>query len=415
MANLAKQNRVVVTGLGALAANGIGKDAFWDSLIKRESGIDKITLFDASGYSSQIAGEVRGFDFGNYTRTGFKVKRLARHTQLAIAATSLAIQDAHLDKSAMDKVAPIPVIVGISGSSVEVIENNTERLNRLGPKRVSPHGVSSCQPHAVAGAVAQVLKTDTTLTTIATACPAGLDAVQKAVMEIRHGKAELVVACGSDAPITPLTVASFGMMGMLPSDIEHPQQASRPFDRDRQGGILAEGAGVIILESLEHAIARGAKPVLEIMGYGSVNDRPEEESGTGLLEAMKQALANSCFLPRDIDYISAHGPSDPVIDRVETEMIKRVWGDAAYHIPVSSIKGVTGNPLAAAGVLQTITCAIAMEKGIIPPTANYENADPACDLDYVPKARRGRIRRALINLHGLGGGNSSLVVQRVEI
>jgi len=414
MANLAKQNRVVVTGLGAIAANGIGKDAFWKSLIQGQSGIGLITLFDASSYPVQIAGEVKNFDFSQYAENRFNVKRLARHTQLAIAATKLAINDAGLTQDMILRCEPVPVVIGVSSGAIEIIEQGKERLMNKGPKRVSSYIVGAGQPHAVSSSVARVLGVRTTLTTISSACPAGLDAIENAASMIRSGKAEIAMAGGTDAPINPLTVACFNAAGMLPKKEIDPSKASRPFDRDRQGGILAEGAGMIVLESLEHAIARGAVPLIEIRGYGSSDDCADKESASGLLDSMNRALANSCIRPENIDYICAHGPGDPMIDRVETAMIKEVFGNHAYSIPISSIKGVIGNPLAAAGVLQMIACAMAMQKDRIPPTANYENTDPVCDLDYVPKTRRGKIRNALINLHGLGGNNSSMVVQRVS-
>ena len=413
MATLSRYSRVVVTGLGALAANGVGKLDFWRSLLERRSGIDRITLFDPSEHPIQIAGEVKSFDVTSFFGDGVKPKRLARQTQLALAAAQMAIQDAGLERSGMRQKGAVPVVIGVSSSAIEVIEQGKERLLSHGPARVGSHVVSACQPHAVSSAIGQWLGADTVLTTISTACPAGLDAVAMAADAIRGRRAEIAIAGGADAPINPLTVACFGAAGMVPKGMGEPAQASRPFDRDRRGGILAEGAAVVVLESMEHALARGAQPLLEIMGYGTASDNGHGEPASGLFEAMTRAMANSCVLPEDIDYICAHGPSDPVIDRVETEMIKKALGERAFAIPVSSIKGVTGNPLAAAGVLQVVTCAMAMCHNQIPPTANYENADPACDLDYVPRARRGKVNRAMINLHGLGGGNSALVVQRV--
>lgn len=412
MATLSRHSRVVVTGLGALAANGNGKTAFWKTILERRSGIDRITLFDTSGLPIQIAGEVKDFDLAAFCDVRMNPKRLARQTQLALAAAQMALNDAALDRDAIRKVQPVPVVIGVSSSAIEIVDRSKEQLLNHGPRRMSPYLVGASQPHAVSSAVGHWLGVDTMPTTLSTACPSGLDAIAMAAAAIRSGRAEIAVAGGADAPINTLTVASFAATGLTPENVENPAKASRPFDRDRRGGILAEGAAVVILESREHALARGVHPILEIMGYGTANDRTGDEPASGLYDSMTRALANSCLLASDVDFVSAHGPSDPVIDRVETGMIKRLMGGHAYSIPVSSIKGVTGNPLAAAGVLQIVAAAMAVETETIPPTANYEHSDPACDLDYVPKARRGRIHRALVNLHGLGGGNSSLIVQR---
>ncbi len=411
MATLSRYSRVVVTGLGALAANGTGKDAFWKSLLACRSGIDRITLFDASKYPIQIAGEVKDFDITSYCAERVKPKRLARQTQLALAAVHMAIRDAGLTQAMLSSFSPLPIIIGVSSSAFEVIERAKEQLMSRGPEYISPYVVSACQPHATATTMASALNVKAIPSTISTGCPAGLDAIASAAAMIRTHQAEIAIAGGADAPVNPLAVACLSAAGMLPADIQDPGTASRPFDRDRKGGILSEGAGVLVLENMEHALARGATPLLEIVGYGMAGDKPGSESGSGLLATMNRAMANACACPEDLNYVCAHGPSDPTIDRVETEMIKHALGEQAYKVPVSSIKGVLGNPLAAAGPFQVIACAMAMQEGMIPPTANYENADPDCDLDYTPKPRRARIKTALINLHGLGGGNSSMIVR----
>jgi 3-oxoacyl-(acyl-carrier-protein) synthase len=306
-------------------------------------------------------------------------------------------------------------MVGVSTSAIEVIERGKDQMVSRGPAKVSSYIVSACQPHAVASALAISLGVETQVETISSACLAGLGAIERAYQMIRQGKQDIALAGGSDAPITPLTVASFGSTGMVPDWRGPPEKASRPFDRDRMGGILAEGCGFIVLENLEHALARGASPGFEIVGTGGSMDLPETESGSGLATSMSMALDNAGCLPDKVDYVCAHGPSDPVIDRVETEAIKAILGERAYAVPVSSIKGVTGNPLAAAGPLQLITCGLALRTETIPPTANYEHRDPECDLDYVPgPPRRAQIRTALLNVHGLGGTNGTVVVRKAE-
>ncbi|HEY8240805.1 MAG TPA: beta-ketoacyl-[acyl-carrier-protein] synthase family protein [Kiritimatiellia bacterium] len=408
------KKRVVVTGMGILAANGNGADAFWNSILKCKSGIAPIRLFDPTDFHIKVAGEVKDFDLAQFVNGHINAKRLGRHTQLALAAAQLAIKHAGLSRDDLIRAEPIAVVVGVSTSAIDVIEGGKERMASLGPKKVSSYVVGACQPNAVASMISAYLAVRTQILTISTACPAGLDAVATAAATLREGRADIAIAGGADAPVNALTVASFGSTGLVPSDVADPARASCPFDRNRGGGVLAEGAGMLVMETLDHALARGATPLVEITGFGSCGDMAEDDPGTGLESAMSMALANAGRLPKDVDYVCAHGPSDPIIDRVETAMVKGALGDHAYKIPVSSIKGVTGNPLAAAGPLQIAACALAMRDGLAPPTANYETPDPACDLDCVPnKPRRMKIRRALVNIHGMGGGNSSVVVEAV--
>lgn len=412
------RQKVVITGLGAIAPNGTGVDEFWANLLTCKSGIGPITLFDTTDFPVRIAGEVKKFTLHDYTNGRFNPRRMGRHTQLALAAAQLALEHAGVDLDAPGDIGhdcPVTVTVGVSSSAFDVIEKGKDRMARVGPKRASPYVVGASQPHAVATVLAESIPFPTQCTTISSACAAGLQAIETAAAVIRSGKADIAIAGGSDAPITPFAVASFGAAGLLPSINGNPSRASRPFDYKRSGGIMAEGAAMIILESLEHAIARGAHPLAEIRGYGAMLDEPGEKPASGLKSAMSLALANSGLLPEDVPYVCAHGPSDPILDLAETEAIKSVFGNRAYRLPVSSIKGVTGNPLAAAGPLQVTACIMAMLNGQIPPTANYEVPDPLCDLDYVPnQPRAARITRALINVHGMGGGNCSLLVEGVE-
>lgn len=408
------KRRVVLTGLGIVAANGIGKQSFWDSLLAGDSAIDFLDHFDTSEYAVKIAGVVKSFNLTDYFPNQFKPGRLARQTQLALVAAKLALEDARLSPPALKKVSPIAVMMGVNTSAVDYIEKTKERLMKFGPQRLPPTAISTVQPHAVSSSIVEMLGVNIRALTFSTACAAGLDAIARAAAEIRAGKVEIAFAGGTDSSINPLSVACFGAAGLVPKNVTDPRRASRPFDRDRAGGLMSEASGVVVLEELNHALSRGAKPYLEVTGYGFYTDEIGSEPASGLQVTMAEALANAGRYPEDVGYVCAHGPSDIVIDRVETSAIKAVLGAHAYRIPVTSIKGVTGNPMAAAGALETATCALIMQNGLVPPTANYQFPDPLCDLDYVAgRPRQAEIRCALINIHGLGGANSSLVVEKV--
>jgi len=409
------RRRIVITGLGVVAANGIGKQAFWKSLLAGESAIDFITHFDTQKYSVKIAGVVKEFNFTDYFQNQFKPSRLARQTQLALVAAKLAFEDAGLTQAILRQSGPVAVMMGVNTSAVDYIEKSKERLMKFGPERMPPTAISTVQPHAVSSSIVEMLGVNVRALTISTACAAGLDAIARATADLRAGKAEIAFAGGTDSSINPLSVACFGSAGLVPKNVTDPRRASRPFDRERAGGLMSEASGVVVLEELTHALSRGATPYLEVTGYGFHTDEIGSEPASGLRLTMSEALANAGRYPADVDYVCAHGPSDSVIDRVETAMIKSVLGSHAYRIPVTSIKGVTGNPMAAAGALEVATCALIMRNGLVPPTANYRFPDPACDLDYVPgQSRIADIRCALINIHGLGGANSSLVVEKVD-
>jgi 3-oxoacyl-[acyl-carrier-protein] synthase II len=408
------RNRVVITGMGILAPNGIGLKAFWDSLIAGRSGVGPITRFDPSAFESRIAGEVKNFDPLDYIEAKFKPKRMARHTQFAFAAMKMALADAEFEPSKHSVDHPIPVMLGVSTTAMDILDECWGDLSERGPRGVRA-GVIDGQPQAATQVLTMALGISAHATTISSACPSGLDAVATAAAMIRRGEADIAVAGGTDAAITPVTMASFATAGLSSTRNSDPERASRPFDLLRDSGIISEGAGMLILENYETAVARGVTPHLEITGYGTQGDDYSSNELFGLGQTMRSALTSAGRTPEDVDYICAYGPGHPALDIVETDMIKRVFGRRAYSIPVSSIKGVTGNALSAAGPHQIITCALCFKHGMIPPTANYEVADPRCDLDYVPgRFRNRRINTALINVRGLGGGNSSLVVERVQ-
>jgi len=410
-----KQNRVVITGMGVLAPNGIGLDAFWESLVAGRSGIGPITRFDPKNLRSQIAGEVKNFDPKDYIETSMKPHRMARHTQFAYAATMMALDDAGINLSANDLPSPTPVVVGVSTSALDVIEKVFRDSDRKGMNGVSPLALGASKPQAAANVIADRIGACADAATISSACPSGLDAVAIAAAHIRHGDAEVAIAGGADAPITEHGMASFVASGLSSMRDSDPQTASRPFDRERDSGVISEGAGMFILENYERARARGARIYLEISGYATQRDASPEEPASGLAPAMRLAIANASQTSEAIDYISAYGPGHPVLDAAEVRYIKEVFGKRAYSIPVSSIKGVTGNPLAAGGPLQIASCALSFYHQLIVPTANHDRADENFDLDFVPhKARKAKLDCIILNVRGLGGSASSMVMDRAN-
>jgi len=409
------RRRVVVTGMGVLAPNGIGLKAFWQSLIAGESGIGPITLFDASGFKSRIAGEVKNFNPDDYIGASEKPRRLSRGTQLAFAATQFALRDSRIDLLRLSNTGngPLPIVLGVGTSAMDVLQTGFDSLRDRGPASIRPFAVGSCAPQAAASFIGRRLGVPTKTSTISSTCVAGLDSIATAAATIRNGESEVAIAGGADAPITPLAIASFTTAGLSSCRNGDPERASRPFDRERDSGVISEGAGVLVLESVEHALARGARVYCEVTGYGLQMDSDPEFPGSGLESTMGAALANAGCMPGEIDYICAYGPGHPIFDKVELAMIGRVFGTRAGRVPITSIKGVTGNPLAAAGPLQLAASALSLQKDLIPPTANCENLDHDCELDIVRgRARRSKINRVLINVRGLGGGNSSLIVER---
>src|SRR2546421_2504666 len=401
-----KRNRVVITGMGILAPNGIGNDKFWESLLAGRSGIGPITLFDASELKSRIAGEVKDFDPHNYIEAELKPKRMARHTQFAYAATMMALKDAGLEISEADFPSLTPVVVGVSTSALDVIENVFRVSDDRGIDAIAPTALGASKPQAAANVIADRIGASAHAATVSSACPSGLDAVALAAAMIRSGAAELAIAGGADAPLTEHGMASFIATGLSSFRNGEPEKASRPFDSERDTGVISEGAGMFVLENLERALARGAHVYLEIGGYATQRDRAVDDPASGLADSMRLALANAARSEEDIDYISAYGPGHPVLDAAEVRYIKEVFGERAYSIPISSIKGVTGNPLAAGGPLQVAACALSLRDQIIPPTANYELPDPDCDLDFVPRPRKAKLDSILLNVRGLRGSAS---------
>jgi 3-oxoacyl-[acyl-carrier-protein] synthase II len=409
------RNRVVITGMGILAPNGTGLEAFWESLLAGQSGIGPITLFDATDLKSRIAGEVKNFDPFDYIEPELKPKRMARHTQLAYAASMMALEDAGLDLNHLDLPSPTPVIIGISTSAIDVIESVYFAVRDKGANRAPTTSAAASIPQAAANVIADRIGVSAHAATVSSACPSGLDALAEATRLIRQGDAEIAIAGGADAPITRLTMESFIAAGLSSERNGEPEKASRPFDVDRDSGVISEGACLMVLENIERAEARGARAYLEIAGFAKQRDRDLAMPGCGLADSMRLALANAGRLGNDIDYISAYGPGHPVLDAAEVRYIKEVFGERAYEIPISSIKGVTGNPLAAGGPLQVASCALVIRDQLILPTANHETPDPGWDLDFVSsQPRKASVDCALVNVRGLGGSSTTAVVNRVD-
>jgi 3-oxoacyl-[acyl-carrier-protein] synthase II len=407
---------VVITGMGVLAANGIGVSAFWESLLAGRSGIGPITLFDAQNQNLRIAGEIKNFHVRDYLGSQVNEKRVGRHTQLALVGTQMAIEDAGLTRAELTRQARVPLFFGVSTCAMDLIESGMHRLFDHGAARFSPYIVSNALPHGVTNTVAQYLAINADGRTLSSACQSGAESLYQGAQLIRSGQSDLVIAGGVDAPMTAFTIAAFSAGGLRPAsyDEQHPEKASRPFDLHRTGGVLAEGAAVLVLEHLDRARERGATVYAELTGTSTASDPYGSEPTSGLSTTMRDALYNAGITPGQIDYINAHGPSEPVMDYVETKAIKDVFAHHARRIPISSIKGVTGNALAAQGPMQVIATLLAMRDQTIPPTANLETPDPQCDLDYTPLTpRKGRIDRALVNAHGLGGGNTSMVLEHL--
>lgn len=408
------QDRVVVTGMGIVAPNGIGLDAYWDSLIHCKSGIAPITLFDISDIPLKIAGEVKNFDLKDFFGKNCKPQRLARQTQFALVACKMALEHAGLSEEFLRRGAPLSLVMGICSGAVDVTEQAKEILMTRGASRVRPHIVGSCQPHAIGAALVQMLGVQTSVTTISAACPSGLDAVAAAARMIRNGQTDLVVVGSADSPLNISTVASFCAAGIPSISTDFPpEEISRPFDLKRSGVVLSEGAGFLVFERLDSALARGAIPYMEIVSGATVTDTPGTTGMEGLFHSMNMAMMNAGIRPAQMDYICANACSDLGGDMAETEWIKKLFGECAYQIPVSSIRGVTGHPLAAAGMFQVIACALMIKHQRIIPTANLRNPDPNCDLDHVPlDARNAKMTFAMANGHGMGGENSTIIMKR---
>ncbi len=416
-ANASQPRRVVVTGIGTISALGHTLEDFWGSLTKGRSGIARVTRFDPTDFPSKVGAEVRDFDPGKYMDPK-EAKRNDRYTQLAVAASRLAIEDAKVDTS---KLVPerFGVIIGSGIGGMETIENQSRVLFERGPGRVSPFTIPSLIANIAAGVVAIEFKAKSVNFGVVSACASGSHALGEALRHIRDGHADIMLSGGSEAAITRLGYAGFCNMKAMSTDFnDTPEKASRPFDKLRDGFVMGEGAGVLVIETLEHAQARGARIYCELAGYGATCDAyhitGQDQEGKGLALCLDRALAEAGVKKEEVGYINAHGTSTPINDRCETLAIKRTFGDHARALSISSTKSMTGHLLGAAGGVEAAVCCLAIHHGVIPPTINYENPDPDCDLDYTPNAARQRkVDVAVSNNLGFGGHNASLVFRRL--
>jgi len=409
------RRRVVITGIGMISPLGIGNEPTWQGLLEGRSGIGPITKFDATDYACRIAGEVKGFDPEKWIEKK-EIKKSDTFIHYAVAAAQMAVDDSGLDtlKEDPDRLG---VIIGSGIGGLPLIEETHRKLLEKGPSRISPFFIPGLIVNLAAGHVSIRFKAQGPSSAPATACATGAHAIGDAFRIIQHDDADIMFAGGSEAVITPLAVGGFSAMRALSTRNDEPQRASRPWDAGRDGFVMGEGAGILIIEEREHAIARGAKIYCEITGYGMSSDAfhitSPSEDGSGMMRVMQRALKDAKLQPTDIQYINAHGTSTPVGDKTETIAVKRVFADHAYKLAVSSTKSMTGHLLGAAGGLESAITALAIINRILPPTINYEVPDPECDLDYVPnKARPMDLVHAMSNSFGFGGTNATLIFSR---
>jgi 3-oxoacyl-[acyl-carrier-protein] synthase II len=403
--------RVVVTGLGALSPVGNTAEEFWSSLLQGRSGVGPITKFDTEGYPTRIAGEVRNFDPLNFVDKK-DARRLDPYLQYAVASSVLAVQDAMLDTGKVDG-SRFGVLIGSGIGGISTLLESHRNLLEKGPDRVSPFFIPMIIANMASGLVSIRFGAKGPNSSVVTACATGNHAIGDSFKIIQRGDADVMIAGGSEAIIIPLTIAGFCSMKAMSTRNDEPTKAMRPFDATRDGFVCGEGAGILILEALEHALARDARIYAEIVGYGMTGDAhhmtaPDPE-GDGAMRAMTLALRDAGLDVSAVGYINAHGTSTPYNDKFETLAIKRVFGEHARRLAVSSTKSMTGHLLGAAGGVEAIATVLALHHGVLPPTINYETPDPECDLDYVPnQARKQNVEVALSNAFGFGGTNATL-------
>ena len=410
------KRRVVVTGLGAVTPIGNDVETSWQNLIAGVSGVGPLTRVNADEYPAKVAAQLKDFQVEAFIDKK-DARKMDRFTHYAVAASMMAVKDANL--TITDEMAPrVGVWIGSGIGGMETFENQFETFQKKGYRRVSPFFVPMIIPDMGAGQVSIMLGAKGMNSCTVTACASGTNSIGDAFKVIQRGDADVMVTGGAEAPITKMSVAGFCANTALSFNPD-PQTASRPFDKNRDGFVIGEGAGIVVLEELEHALARGAKIYAEIVGYGATGDAYHITSpapgGEGGARAMKMAIADGGLTPEEIDYINAHGTSTDYNDKYETYAIKEVFGEHAYKVAVSSTKSMTGHLLGAAGGIEAIFTVLALQEGIIPPTINYETPDPECDLDYVPnKARQQDIKAAISNSLGFGGHNATIAFRKYE-
>ncbi len=408
--------RVVITGVGLITALGTGTEKTWNSLLNGDCGINTIESFDTSDQSVHIAAEVRDFNPEDYIEKK-ELKKLGRFSQFAIAASKMALDDAKLDINESNATR-VGVIIGSGIGALEVIETEIGKMIEKGPKRISPFYIPAVITNMASGNVSIYTGAKGPNKAIVTACASGTHSIGDAFQTILLGKADAVIAGGTEATITRSGIGGFASIKAL-SNNPDPKKASRPFSADRDGFVMGEGAGILIVEELEHALKRGAKIYAEIVGYGETGDAyhmtAPEESGNGAARAMQMAMEQGNVNPDEVDYINAHGTSTPLNDKIETRAIKTVFGDHAKELAISSTKGAVGHLLGGAGGVEAGFLALAIHEGVMPPTVNYDNPDPDCDLYYVPnKSEKKEIRYGLSNTLGFGGHNAVVAFKKYE-
>ena len=409
------KRRVVVTGEGLITPLGTGTEKSWENLLDGRSGIRKITQFDATHFPCQVAGEVPDFEINQFIEIK-EQKKMDRFIHFAFAAAKMAVEDSGL-KITKDNADRIGVLVGSGIGGLSAIEHYHTILLEKGPKRISPFFIPMLIINLAAGQISIYFGAKGPNSAVATACASGTHSIGDAFKIIKRGEADAMISGGTEAVITPLAVGGFSSMKALSTRNNEPEKASRPFDRDRDGFVMGEGAGIMVLEDMEHALSRGAKIYAEIIGYGMTGDAynitsPPPE-GEGAARCMRASLKDANIHPEEIEYINAHGTSTKYGDELETQAIKSVFGKHAYKFAVSSTKSMTGHLLGAAGGVEGVICALSIFNKIIPPTINLENPDPECDLDYVPnKARAMDINMAMSNSFGFGGTNACIIFKK---
>jgi len=411
------RRRVVVTGMGCVSPLGLNVEETWQALLAGKSGVAPITHFDASQHKTKFAAEVKGFDAAKLFGAR-EARKMDRFTQFALASAQEALAQAGLpiDESNRDRIG---VVIGSGIGGIATLLENYEVMQQRGPDRVSPFLISMMIPDSAAGALAIRLGVRGPNFAIATACATGNNALGEAAAIIRRGAADVMIVGAAEAAIVPLAMAGMNVMTALSTRNQAPQKASRPFDKDRDGFVMGEGAGILILEALESAQARRARILCELSGYGASDDAHHitapAENGAGAVLAMRWALEDAGLQPTDIGYINAHGTSTPLNDKSETAAIKQVFGEHAYRLPISSTKSMTGHLLGASGAVEATICVKVLQENVLPPTINYETPDPECDLDYVPNvARPARPAHVMSNSFGFGGHNATLIFSRFE-
>lgn len=413
-----RKNRVVVTGLGVISPVGNDVLAFWRALKDGKSGIGPLTSFDASAFDSRIAAEVKGFDPNLYGMSAKDTKRMDKFVQYAVACAKQAITDAGLDLDKEDRNR-IGVLIGSGIGSLHTIEQEHSIFLAKGPSRLSPFLIPMLIVNEAAGQVAISFGLKGPNSCVATACASGSHAIGDAFKILERGDADVMLCGGTESCITPLGVGGFCALKALSMRNDEPQKASRPFDRERDGFVMAEGCGIVVLETLEHAKIRKAQIYVEVVGYGMSSDAyhitAPDPDGDGAARAMSAALKDARLNPEEVDYINAHGTSTKLNDKIETLAIKRTLGSHAKKAMVSSTKSMTGHLLGASGGVEFIACCLAIKDGIVPPTINYEYPDPDCDLDYVPNtARKTKVGVCMSNSLGFGGHNATLIVKKFK-